>query len=85
MFFSRAAQIVAAILLVLSILQVAMGFLIAFSAPDHMEALLQRYGTAKTTGQMIDRGTYGVLIAIALGALSEIGIALKTLANNYRT
>lgn len=85
MFFCRAAQIVAAILFVLSLFQVAVGFLIVFSAPEHMEALLQRYGTAKTTGQMIDRGTYGVLIAVALGALSEIGIALKTLANNSRT
>lgn len=85
MFFCRAALIVAAILFVLSLFQVAMGFLIVFSTPDQMEALLRRYGTAKTTGQMIDRGTYGVLISVALGALSEIGIALKMLANNSRT
>jgi len=82
MFFCQTARIVALLILVLSLLQLVMGFFFATSDPDQMQAIVQRYGS--TPGKMIDRGFYGLLVAIALGALSEIGRALKALANNPR-
>lgn len=71
------------IILVLSALQLAMGISIATSSdgPEQMRDLAQRYGAA-TSGKMIDRGVYGLLAAIALGALSEIGLSLKASAGS---
>ncbi|MDX8497469.1 hypothetical protein RFM99_03475 [Mesorhizobium sp. VK4C] len=82
MFFCQTARLVALLVLVLSLLQLVMGFVYATSDPDQIQAAIQR--TGNTPGKLIDRGLYGFLVAIALGALSEIGVALKALANKPR-
>ncbi|WP_245424949.1 hypothetical protein [Rhizobium sp. M10] len=42
------------------------------------EEALRRYGgRAESSGAIIDRGVYALLVAIALGTLAEIGIALR--------
>lgn len=76
MFFSHVARVVAVLALVMSIIEVLMGLSIANewigSAAD-----LDRYTTAATTGQLIDRGIYKILVAVALGTLAEIGLASR--------
>jgi hypothetical protein len=67
----------------LSLIQAAMGLLLAPGDPDQMQAFVRHFGS--TPGKMIDRGVYGFLAAIALGVLSEIGLSLKALANSPRT
>jgi hypothetical protein len=83
MIFCRTGRIVAVLILVFSLIQAAMGLLLAPGDPDQMQAVVRHFGS--TPGKMIDRGVYGFLAAIALGALSEIGLSLKALANNPRT
>lgn len=84
MFFCQTARIVAVLVFAFCVLQLIMGFAIALSEPEQMKELALRYGGG-SPGKIIDRGVYGLLAAIALGALSEIGITLRTLANHSRT
>lgn len=80
MFFCRFALVVAVLVLILGLVQAAAGFWIASLGPDEMQAYLRRYSTARTTGEMIDRSLFMILIAIGLGALSEIGLAVNRLS-----
>jgi hypothetical protein len=73
MFFSWAARIVAIIILVLSLLRIGTALLIV-NAPQETKDYVLR---GKTTGFEIDRGIYGVLIAIALGTLAEISFSIR--------
>jgi hypothetical protein len=75
MFFSHVARIIAVLALVLGILQVLMGFSIANEWMGLSVADLGRYTTAATTGEVINRGTYLILGAVALGTLAEVGLA----------
>jgi len=74
-FFSHVARVIAILALVLGILQVLMGFIIANEWMGMHVADLGRYTTAATTGELINRGTYLILGAVALGTLAEIGLA----------
>ena len=74
MFFSHVARVVAVLALVLGASQVLMGFSIANEWGGISAADLDRYTTAATTGELIDRGTYKILVAVALGTLAEIGL-----------
>jgi hypothetical protein len=74
-FFSHVARVVAVLALVIGALQVLMGFSIANEWVGISAADLGRYTTAATTGELINRGTYKVLAAVALETLAEIGLA----------
>lgn len=76
MFFSKFARVVAALVLVVGASQVLMGFSIA-SGWMGADVDFGRYTTAATTGELIDRGVYRILIALALGTLAEIGLAIQ--------
>lgn len=73
MFFSHVARVIAILALVFGTFQVLMGLSIANEWMGTM--YLNEYTTAATTGELINRGTYKILGAVALGALAEIGLA----------
>jgi hypothetical protein len=75
--FSHGARIIAILGVVIGALRVLMGLAIAngwggLSADD-----LSRYTTAATTGEVIDKGIYVVIAAVALGTLAEIGLTSR--------
>jgi hypothetical protein len=72
MLFTRLGRIVAILALILGIWHIVGGLLIATGAVAPEADALARFFGNKTTGQVIDRGFYAVLFAIALGILTEI-------------
>jgi hypothetical protein len=75
MFFSHVARIIAVLALVFGIIEVLLGFSIANGWMGMSAADLDRYAAAATTGEVINRGIYVILGAVALGTLAEIGLA----------
>jgi hypothetical protein len=73
MFFSWVARIVAIAIVVLSVIRIGTALLIIDASPEVKEYVLR----GRTTGQEIDRGVYGLLVAIALGTLAEISFSLR--------
>ena len=67
MFFSQVARVVAVLALIGGAIQVLMGVGIANEWGGISAANLGRYTTAATTGELIDRGIYKILFAVALG------------------
>jgi hypothetical protein len=72
MLFTRLGRIVAFLALILGIFQIVGGLMVAAGWIGPEEAALARYFGNKSTGQVIDRGVYVALLAIALGILTEI-------------
>ncbi|WP_143145907.1 hypothetical protein [Devosia enhydra] len=60
--------------LILGLFQTALGF--AFALEFIPMELMGRYSIASTTGEAINRGMLVAGIAVAAGAISEIGLAL---------
>ena len=79
MFFTHLGRVIAILALVFGIFQITLGVLIANESLGPYEAALARYGI-KSSGQIIDRGTYTVLASIVLGILTEISYALRAQA-----
>ncbi|MBX4899484.1 hypothetical protein [Rhizobium bangladeshense] len=78
MFFTKFARVVAWILLVGSVTRIVTGIGIATEILGPYEEALRRYGgRAESSGAIIDRGVYALLIAIALGALAEISSSVR--------
>jgi hypothetical protein len=77
MFFTRLARIVAILVFVLAVFQVLLGVSIATEFLLPYEEALVRYTTASSSGQVIDRGLYGILFALGLGTLAEISFAVR--------
>ncbi len=73
---SRIAQVVAWLMLVGSVLQLALGVAIATGVIGPYEWALARYTMEDSSGEVIDKGWRNILIALALGTLAEIGLAL---------
>ena len=71
MFFTKVGRVAAWMIFVLSIVRMATGLLVAFTAEDP-SAAAQHYFAEPTTGAMIDQAFQGLGIAIALGVLTEI-------------
>jgi len=78
MFFTKSARILAVLALVFGLLRVVMGFSIAWIEPgEAREAARARYIGSKSTGEVIDKGIYTILVAVALGTLAEVGVSLR--------
>ena len=78
MFFARLTRIVAFLLLLAGSLHAGMGYAIAFGWIGPRAEALARYGGAgTTTGEMVDSGLIGAAIALALGTLADIALALR--------
>jgi hypothetical protein len=75
MFFSHVARVIAVVALVFGILEVLLALSIANEWMGLSAADLGRYAAAATTGELINRGIYAILGAVALGTLAEIGLA----------
>jgi hypothetical protein len=78
MFFSWAGRIIAILIFVTSTLKllVALGFALSEQTEGTKAAINYIFG-GRTTGYVIDRATYAILIAVALGILSEISFTLR--------
>lgn len=78
MFFSMLARLLAVLVLLLALGQLWTGLHLASggTTPEDL------YFSAKTSGAMIDRGIYGILVAVALGTLGEIGSAVRKRAKD---
>lgn len=79
MIFTKFARVVAWIVLVGSVMRIVTGIGIATEILGPYEEALRRYGgRAESSGAIIDRGVYALLIAIALGALAEISSSVRS-------
>jgi hypothetical protein len=76
-FFSHVARVVAILGPVMGIIEVLMGLSIANEWGGLSATNLGRYTGAATTGELIGRGIYKILAAVALGTLAEIGLASR--------
>lgn len=78
MFFTRIARVVAFLALVFGIVLMAVGFAAASGtmAPADAKRALSLL-VASSTGELVDRGLYASLVAVALGTLSEIAPAIR--------
>lgn len=77
MFFAHAARVLAVLALLVGLAQLALGFSIATGMVGPYDEALARYTTANSSGEVIDRGIYLAVFAIALGTLAEIGLTLR--------
>ena len=77
MIFSNLARLLAIAALVFGLYSVLLGFAIATEFLGPYEAALARYAGASSSGQLIDRGIYTTLLAIALGTLAEISFSTR--------
>ncbi|QJS27160.1 hypothetical protein [Rhizobium ruizarguesonis] len=78
MFFTNFARMVAWLVLVGSVMRIVTGVGIATEILGPYEEALRRYGgRAESSGAIIDRGVYALLVAIALGTLAEISRSVR--------
>jgi hypothetical protein len=77
MFFTHMARLVAILALVLGTFQVLLGFGIATEFVGPYDAALARYTNKSSAGQVIDRGMYVIIFALALGTLAEISYSVS--------
>ena len=80
MSFSNLARICAVLVLLDGIAHVLMGLSIANELLSPYQEMLARYTAYPSSVKPIDRGIYGILVAVALGALAEIGIAVRKMS-----
>lgn len=77
MIFSYAARILAYLILLVGAWQVVIGFVIANELLLPYEEALRRYTPgAPSSGSVIDKGIYKLVVAVALGTLAEISFRL---------
>ena len=77
MFFSRLARGLALLALIAGAIEFTLGFGVA--SGNVGEWALSRYTTASSSGELLDRSTVTIVIALALGTLGEIGLAIGKL------
>lgn len=82
MIFTHLARILSGVGLAYGSLRVVTGFLIAEEKLGPYAEALARYAPgAASSGQVIDRGAFTILAAVALGTLAEISLALRKSSN----
>ena len=72
MFFTKIGRIAAWLAFIGGVLRIGMGVLLAQSTAHDPAAAARRYLGTQTTGEAIDQGLVVLVIAIALGILTEI-------------
>lgn len=78
MIFTNLARIVAWLALIGGAFQLVIGFGVATEFFGQYDAALARYAPgAANSGQVINRGFYAVIFAIAFGTLAEISFNLR--------
>ncbi len=77
-FFTKLARIIAVIMLFACTFRLVLGFYVAsIDDPVERAAVAARYLGRFTSGEAIDRGFYGLILAVALGVLVEISSSLR--------
>lgn len=79
MFFTRIGKIIAHIIFWAGVFRVGTGFFIAFGTADMESNALasRRYLAAATSGEAINEGGIGILLAVVIGVLCEINSKSK--------
>jgi hypothetical protein len=78
MFFTHLGRVAAVLIMLAGVTHIALGLLIATETIGPYADALARYAPSRrSSGELIDRGIYTVLVGIALGALTDIGYALR--------
>lgn len=82
MFFIRCGKVIAFFGFWGSVFQLGVALLIAFGAPTVAEnsVAAQRYFSAANTGEIINTASWGLLLSVCIGILSEIGSRVIKLA-----
>jgi hypothetical protein len=80
MIFSNLARICAVLVLLDGLSRILVGLSIANELLGPYQEMLARYTTYPSSGKPVDSGIYEILVAVALGALAEIGIAVRKMA-----
>ena len=75
MLYTRMAQLMLVIILLLGIMKISLGLIVATSENPKLAAA--RFLGSRTSGEMIDKGLLYIFIAITLGVLVEISINIK--------
>ena len=75
--FSHASRVLAILALIVGLAELALGLAIATGVAGPYEQALSRYTTASSSGEVINRATYLIVVALALGTLAEIGLAVR--------
>jgi hypothetical protein len=75
--FSLISRLVALLILIVGLMELAMGYAIATGFIGPYEQALARYTTASSSGELINRAIILIAIALALGTLAEIGLAVR--------
>jgi threonine/homoserine efflux transporter RhtA len=78
--FSVTTRVVATLLLIASVAQLALGLAIAAEWIGPYEFALKRYTGEASSGAVINRAIYGIAFALGAGTLAEIGIAVRRIA-----
>lgn len=78
MVFAWLGRVLAILVLVSAVSTIAIALAIASDVLGPYDAALARYfPSAKSSGQIIDKGSYAVILGVALGILAEIRFALR--------
>jgi hypothetical protein len=77
MIFTNLARLLAIAGGVLGLYQVLLGLGIATEFLGPYEVALRRYTPSSSSGQVIDKGFYTILVSVALGTLAEIGLSIR--------
>jgi hypothetical protein len=75
--FSVLSRGLAALALILGLFQLAMGIAIASGFIGPYKQALARYTTGSSSGEVINQACIVIVLALALGTLAEIGLALR--------
>lgn len=80
MFFTYASRILSILLLLIGALLIIVSIAIINGSTGlpYDEALSRYLPASKSTGEAIDKGTLYILIAVALGTLSEMSFTLRS-------
>ena len=82
MFFTKTARVLAIVALVFGLLNILMGLSVVGVEPKEDRVLILG---SKSPGQVIDRGIYTILFAIALGTLAEISFSMRNRSSSLET
>ena len=86
MIFSKLARLLAIVGLGFGVLRVLMGYAIATGQVGPYADALARYAPGyASSGQVIDKGLYTILVAIALGTLAKISFSIRSQSNKQNS
>ena len=80
MLFTHLGRAIAILALLFGAFSIVLGFMIANESLGPYEATVLRYGV-KSSGQLIDRGLYTIVVGVAFGVITEISYTLRAITN----